>query len=253
MDRRQMLKVTGATLAGASMLGVQALAGERNNEKSNSKSEKKKALIIGAHPDDPDTGCGGTILVLKEAGYEVVAIYMTKGEGGIVGKSHAEAAAIRVEEAKNACKVLGIRPVFMTQIDGNTEINKARYVEMREVIAQEKPDIVFTHWPIDSHPDHRVCSLLVYDAWRRLGYNFELYYFEVMSGMQSQLFQPTDYVDISKVIELKRKACYCHVSQGMESIYEDWHTPMEHFRGLEFRCKHAEAFIHLRRDSNDIL
>ena len=74
-----------------------------------------------------------------------------------------------------------------------------------------------------------------------------------MSGLQSQLFQPTDYVDISKVIELKRKACYCHVSQGMESIYEDWHTPMEHFRGLEFRCKHAEAFIHLRRDSNDIL
>ena len=139
------------------------------------------------------------MLVLKEAGYEVVSVYLTKGEAGIVGKSHAESAAIRVEEATCASQMLGARPVFMTQIDGNTEINKERYVEMRELIAAEKPDVVFTHWPIDSHADHRVCSLLVYDAWRRLGYNFELYYFEVMSGMQTTLFHPTDYVDISKV------------------------------------------------------
>lgn len=145
-----------------------------------------------------------------------------------------------------------VRPVFMTQIDGVSEINKARYAEMRELIAKESPDIVFTHWPIDSHPDHRVCSLLVYDAWRRLDYNFELYYFEVMSGTQTQLFQPTDYVDISDVVEQKRRACYCHESQNMAPLYEGWHIPMEKFRGLELRCPAAEAFIHLRRDKNYI-
>jgi LmbE family N-acetylglucosaminyl deacetylase len=42
---------------------------------------KKKVLVIGAHPDDPETGCGGTMVWLKEAGCEVVAVYMTKGEG----------------------------------------------------------------------------------------------------------------------------------------------------------------------------
>lgn len=249
-----MLKMTGTALLGTALLGPSVLAAETGAEekKANKKSRRPKALIIGAHPDDPETGCGGTMLALKKAGYEVVAIYMTKGEGGIVGKSHDEAAAIRVPEAKAACKILGVKPIFLTQIDGNTEINKARYVEMREAIAAEQPDIVFTHWPIDSHPDHRVCSLLVYDAWRRLGYNFELYYYEVMSGLQSQLYQPTDWVDISEFADQKYEACCCHVSQGMDDIYE-WHHDMERFRGRELRCKRAEAFIHLRRDDSDIL
>lgn len=251
MERRDMLKIAGTAIAGATILGTKAFASENNTSNTTSKGSRK-ALIIGAHPDDPETGCGGTMQLLRQAGYDVVAVYMTKGERGIEGKSLDEAATIRVEEAKNACKILNARPVFMTQIDGDTHINKERYAEMRELIRQENPEIVFTHWPIDSHPDHRVCSLLVYDAWRRLDYKFELYYFEVMSGTQTQLFAPTDYVDISAVAEKKKTACMCHVSQNMEPLYNDWHIPMEEFRGLEFRCKHAEAFIHLRRNNNDI-
>lgn len=249
MDRRKMLKIGGTAIAGAAILGTQSIAANTKVEK---KETPKKALIIGAHPDDPETGCGGTMILLKQAGYQVVSVYMTKGERGITGKSLNEAAEIRVKEGTEACKILGAQPIFMTQIDGDTEINKARYVEMRELIAKENPDIVFTHWPIDGHPDHRVCSLLVYDAWRRLGYNFDLYYFEVMSGTQTQLFSPTDYVDITSVAKQKKEACFCHKSQNMEPLYEEWHTPMEQFRGLEFRCKHAEAFIHLRRNDSDI-
>ena len=247
MNRREMLKTASAAIAGTSLLGMEALASNTNT----GTSPVKKALIIGAHPDDPETGCGGTMLVLKQAGYEVVSVYMTKGEAGIPGKTHEESSAIRVAEATKASEMLGARPVFMTQIDGSTEINKERYVEMRELIAAEKPDVVFTHWPIDSHADHRVCSSLVYDAWRRLGYNFELYYYEVMSGMQSQLFQPTDYVNISSVAKQKREACNCHVSQDMEAVYE-WHDLMERFRGIEFGCKAAEAFIHLQKNKNDL-
>lgn len=242
-----MLKTAGAAIAGTSLLGMETFASNPGAGIASS----KKALIIGAHPDDPETGCGGTMIRLKQAGYEVVAVYMTKGEAGISGKTHEESAAIRVKEATKASEILGVRPVFMTQIDGNTEINKERYVEMRELIAAEKPDVVFTHWPIDSHADHRVCSTLVYDAWRRLGYSFELYYFEVMSGMQTTLFHPTDYVDISKVADRKREACYCHKSQDMDGVY-DWHGPMERFRGMEFHCQRAEAFIHLRRTDSDL-
>lgn len=245
MNRREMLRVTSAAVAGASMMGLNAFAATET-------PQKKKVLVIGAHPDDPETGCGGTMLWLKEAGCEVVAVYMTKGEGGISGKTHSEAVAIRVPEAQKACEILGVRPVFLSQIDGHSEVNKERYQEMRDVIAAENPDVVLTHWPIDSHPDHRVCSLLVYDAWRRLGH-FELFYFEVMSGVQTQLFHPTDWVDISKVAEQKRAACYCHVSQAMPELYEGYHDPMEVFRGLEARCKRAEAFVHLRRTGNDLL
>ena len=74
-----------------------------------------------------------------------------------------------------------------------------------------------------------------------------------MSGTQTQLFQPTDYVDISSVADLKRRACYCHVSQDIVPLYEKWHDPMEQFRGIENHCARAEAFVRLRYDGGDIL
>ncbi len=208
--------------------------------------KKKKVLVIGAHPDDPESGCGGTIILLKEKGYDVMCVYLTRGEGGIPGKSAQETAAIRTKESEEACRIMGVRHRFLTQIDGATEINKERYDEMLQLITDENPDIVFTHWPIDGHRDHRICSLLVYDSWRRSGYNFDLYYYEVMTGTQTQMFTPTIYVDISKTAEKKAKASYAHKSQFIEQdvdVLKLWHIPMEKFRGLEYKTSAAEAFI----------
>lgn len=212
----------------------------------------KKALVIGAHPDDPETIAGGTMLILKSLGCEVVSIYLTGGEAGISGKDATEAAAIRHRESAEACRVMGIRHIFMDQVDGNAEVTKERYAQMKDIIEREKPDVVFTHWPIDSHRDHRVCSILVYDAWRQLDHSFDLYYAEVMSGLQSQNFVPTDYVNIDAVVDKKHEACLCHVSQGMPEILDKWHTVMERFRGLEFHCNAAEAFVKQLWTSSDI-
>ena len=202
----------------------------------------KKVLIIGAHPDDPETMCGGTMQKLKTMGAEVVSVYLTSGEAGIKGKSHEEARTIRQAEARQACEVMGVRPIFMTQIDGNAEINKARYAEMLALIEAEKPDMVITHWPIDSHRDHRVCAVLVYDAWRQSGYSFDLYYGEVMTGLQTQNFTPTLWVDITDYHNKKVEAYMCHQSQGMNEVRK-YHDSMERMRGMEIRTKHAEAFI----------
>ena len=236
-----------ALIVGFTTFSSQAFAQNNTTEKA-----PKKVLVIGAHPDDPETTCGGTMILLRQAGYEVVTVYMTRGQSGIKGKSHEEAAAIRTQEALNACKVMDTRPVFLTQVDGNAEINADRFKEMRDIIEQEKPDMVFTHWPVDLHRDHGICASLVLEAWKKLKYNFDLYFFEPMSGAQAQMFSPTDYVDISDVANKKREACDCHVSQGMDDIYEGWHDAMERFRGAEFHCKRAEAFVHLRRNDSDI-
>ncbi len=72
----------------------------------------KKALVIGAHPDAPETIAGGTMLVLKSLGCEVVSIYLTGGEAGISGMDATEAAAIRHRESTEACQVMGIRPIL---------------------------------------------------------------------------------------------------------------------------------------------
>lgn len=202
----------------------------------------KKVLVIGAHPDDPETMCGGTMIKLRELGADVVSAYLTGGEAGIPGKSHEESRAIRRAEAQQACEAMGVRALFMTQIDGNAEVNKERYAEMKSLIEREKPDMVITHWPIDSHRDHRVCSILVYDAWRQSGYSFDLYYGEVMTGLQTQTFAPDHWIDITEQHEQKVKAYYCHQSQDMP-VVQEWHDAMEVLRGMECHAKYGEAFV----------
>lgn len=217
------------------------------------KSTYKKVLFIGAHPDDPETCAGGTMILLKQLGCDVVSVYLTGGESGIKGKSHEEAAAIRRIESADACKVMGVRSLWVGQIDGFAEVNLERYAQMKAIIEAENPDAVFTHWPIDHHRDHRACSLLVFDAWRQLDHSFELYYFEAMTGLQSLNFTPDEYVDISTTVDLKHQAIMCHRTQEPEWMLNEWHIPMEKMRGNEFQCRAAEAFVHQRWRTSEIV
>lgn len=241
ISRRSMLKTAGSSV-GMAVLGVPVFCMGKEQKRMQSKV-KYKVLIIGAHPDDPETGCGGTMTLLSKAGHEVVSVYLTRGEAGIRGKTHEQAGQIRTKEALDACKIMEARPEFLGQIDGNCEITSERYTEMYDFIQKEKPDVVLTHWPIDGHRDHRICSVLVFDAWLMMNRSFNLYYFEVESGQQSQHFAPTDFVNIESVLDEKHKACYCHASQNMDIVFQDYHTLMEQFRGLQSNCKYAEAFI----------
>ena len=242
LSRRNVLKLSGAAALGLTVFPAEA--------KENRASERKlKIVVVGAHPDDPETGCGGTMSLLATEGHEVVSAYLTRGEAGIHGKTYEEAARIRTNEALEACKIMKAKAVFLKQIDGSCEITAKRYTEMYDFLKAEKPDLVFTHWPIDQHRDHRICSVLVYDAWLNLKKEFELYYFEVESGGQTQNFPPTNFVDITPVIEMKHAACNCHVSQDMAHVYSEYHEQMEKFRGLQANCKYAEAFIRHNQSS----
>jgi len=210
----------------------------------NSSSDKKlKIIVTGAHPDDPETGAGGTISLLSKAGHEVIVYYLTRGQAGIEGISHNKAASIRIQEAKEACALLGAKPVFGNQVDGATEITAKRYKEVADFIYHEQPDMVFTQWPVDSHRDHRICSNLVYDAWLYAEKKFDLFYYEVLTGTQTQNFNPTIFVDISAEVATKHKACFVHKSQFIEKNYPNDHGLMEKFRGFQMQAKYAEAFV----------
>jgi len=184
---------------------------------------------------------GGTIALFAAAGHEVVSLYLTRGEAGIAGKTHEQAAAIRTEEATKACAILGARPRFLTQVDGAAEITPARYAEVLRVLEEEKPDALLVHWPVDTHRDHRIASVLAYDAWLALGRAFDLYYGEVLTGEQTQQFAPTHRVDIGAAVEKKRAACFAHASQGPDEFWPQ-HDRMQRFRGLERGSAAAEAF-----------
>jgi len=185
---------------------------------------------------------------LSADGHDVTIIYLTSGEAGIAGKSHAEAASIRTKEAIAACTILKAKPIFAGQIDGAGMVDNAWVIRMQDLITAEKPDIVFTHWPIDSHKDHQAASLLTIQTWVRSGKKFELYFFEVCTGSQTMGFKPTDYVDITSTKDQKRKALFCHTSQNPPGIYVSSdcnHGMMETFRGIEMETTAAEAFVRM--------
>jgi LmbE family N-acetylglucosaminyl deacetylase len=204
-----------------------------------------KVVCVGGHPDDPESGCGGTLARFSAAGHSVTIIYLTRGEAGIPGRSHSEAADIGSKEAIEACKILNTNPVFAGQIDGDTVMNNEWVHKLQEMLNQENPDIIFTHWPLDSHKDHQIASLLTIQCWIRAKDKFDLYFFEVCTGEQTMIFKPTDYVDISATQEQKRKAVYSHASQDPPGIYQCGHAAMEEFRGRELGVKAGEAFVRM--------
>jgi LmbE family N-acetylglucosaminyl deacetylase len=231
-----------AGFTGALMMGMPSM-GEATIGSPSKPVSKMKVVVVGAHPDDPESGCGSSISLYSDLGHEVVIVYLTAGEAGIDGKSASEAAAIRTVESRNACAILKARPVFAGQIDGNTEVTPAQYNRFSQILEAEQPEILFTQWPIDSHRDHRAASLLTYDYWLRSGKRSGLFYYEVETGTQTQNFKPTHYVDISQTEDRKRAACFAHASQKPETTFYPTHDRMQRFRGMEFGCHAAEGFV----------
>ncbi len=246
ISRRTLMARTGQAAIAA--LGLPLLS----DGAGQASSRKLKVVVAGAHPDDPESSAGGTMARYADLGHEVVALYLTRGEAGIPGKSHQEAARIRTVEAENACAILKARPVFAGQIDGSGEVTNETYRQFGKILAAEKPDLVFAPWPVDTHRDHRATSLLVYDVWQRMNQKFELYYTEVESGMQTQTFRPTWLVDISTTEARKRQACYAHASQNPDDFY-GVHELMNRFRGSELGVKYAEAFVRHQQDGRETL
>src|SRR2546422_9264404 len=208
---KQSLALAAPTVLAANALPLAAA------EPDSGAARKLKVVCVGGHPDDPESGCAGTLTRYSELGHSVTIIYLTRGERGINGKSRDEPARIRSAECEAACKIMGAKPVFFGQIDGATELNKTRVDAMTRLLSAENPDVVFTHWPIDTHLDHQVASFLTIRAWMALR-RPQLYFFEVNSGSQTEGFLPNDYVDISSLREKKKAARLAHVSQDGEAI-----------------------------------
>ena len=236
-SRRKFLQEAALALPAAALTSTGA-----DGETSDSGAKKLKVVVAGGHPGDPEYGCGGTVARYTAGGHAVTLLYLNRGEGGIPGKTPQQAATIRTAEAQKACELLGARPLFADQIDGQAIVDKAHYDSFARILEAEKPDVLFTQWPIDGHPDHRATSMLCYEAWLRAGKSFGLYYYEVSDGEDTLMFYPHDYVDISAVEARKRAACYAHASQTPDRFYA-LQDQVARFRGVEGGTAAAEAFV----------
>jgi LmbE family N-acetylglucosaminyl deacetylase len=232
---------------GSSLLIPAAAGAQAGRSGTAAPARPLKIVCVGGHPDDPESGCGGTLAAYAAAGHRVTVIYLTRGERGIAGRSLDQAARTRTAEAEEACRILGATLRFAGQVDGATEVTPAEIERMTMALRSEAPDVLLTHWPLDSHPDHQVACLLAVRGWYALEQKFPVYFFEVNAGEQTIGFRPTTYVDITATREVKMRALFAHRSQDGEAIYRDYHEPMEKFRGREIGAAAAEAFVELVR------
>ena len=198
-----------------------------------------KIVVAGGHPGDPECGCAGTIARYTDLGHQVTLLYLNRGEGYCGSAALSRCAEIRTNEATEACRILKARPVFANQYDGRAIVDDEHYQAFSRILIAEKPDIVFTQWPIDKHRDHRALGALTLDAWLKSGKNFALYYYEVAED--TSMFTPGDYVDISTVEGRRRAACYAHASQQPGKWYPK-QVEITRFRGSQSGSAQAEAF-----------
>ena len=236
-SRRDMLASAGVM---AAAVAASSVVGEDPSSHSSKATKKFRILVTGGHPGDPEYGCGGTIAMYADLGHDVALLYLNRGDPNEVPSD--QRIFPRVTEATKACAILKARPLFAGQIDGHAVVDAAHYEAFRKILATEKPDAVFTHWPIDNHADHRAMSLLVYDAWINAKKSFALFYYEVSSGEDTIQFSPTHYVDITKAEPRKRSACFAHASQSPDHFYKLQDT-VARFRGIESGRPLAEAFV----------
>jgi len=115
------------------------------------------ALAVGAHPDDVELACGGTLLKLVALGYRVGVLDMTRGEMGTRGT-----AEIRAREAQAASREMKLTLRDNLELpDGHIWLTEESRVKMARKIRLYRPRVIFTHYWEDPHPDHvHTCQIV---------------------------------------------------------------------------------------------
>ena len=214
-------------------------------------------LVFGAHPDDVELGCGGTVIKLISQGKKVAIIDLTKGELGTRGTPQT-----RKEECKNATKILGVEiRENMDFKDGFFENDEKHKLALIKKIREYCPEIVIANAPSDRHPDHGRASQIVLDAcflsglekvetkqkiWRPKA----IYHY-----IQFNNSKPDLVVDISSQMDKKLEAVTAYKTQFYDAKSKEKETIISKkgfLKSVKYRaqdlgrlshCKYAEGFI----------
>lgn len=216
-----------------------------------------KVLAVGAHPDDIEILCAGTLARFARDGHEVVMAHASVGDKGHGEIEHHEVGQVRQAEALEAAAVVGASSVTMGFRDGEIAVNDENMRRVVDVIRLVAPDLIITHHFDDYHGDHNAVTRLVVDGsfLASLPYYITslpahatacpIFFMDTLAGIG---FEPTDYVNISDTIHLKKAAMERHQSQitwlreHHSSDILDFIDTVAAFRGLQCGAQYAEAF-----------
>ena len=194
---------------------------------------KVDILAIGAHPDDVELGCGGTLAKLISEGKKVAIVDLTQGELGTRGTN-----VTRAQEAASASEILGISARENLKMKDGFILNSEEYqVQIVKMIRKYQPEIVLANAVDDRHPDHAKAAKLVSDAcflsglvkieteldgenqkqWRPK---------QVFHYIQWKHITPDFVIDISNFMEKKIEACLAYKTQFYDPNSNEPMTPI---------------------------
>jgi LmbE family N-acetylglucosaminyl deacetylase len=185
-------------------------------------TKKLLILAVGAHPDDVEICCGGTLARYALAGHHVMMGYATNGDKGHLRIPPAELAVIREKVARAAAAVINAE-VFWTGLpDGELFYDRPTRQVFLDMVRQARPDIILTHWEEAYHPDHVATGQLVFSAtyigtvphiktqYPASETVARIYYMDVSHDVRAEA---AEYVDVTEVYEAKRQMLAAHTSQ----------------------------------------
>lgn len=177
-------------------------------------------MAVGAHPDDVELGCAGTIYNHVQQGQKVAIVDLTEGELGSRGTI-----ATRYAEAEVAKQILKVEYRYNLQMaDGFFEHNQANILKLIEVIRLHQPDVLLANAPEDRHPDHGRAGKLISDAaflsgLRKIETTHDGKVQEswrpkrVFHYIQDRFLEPNFIVDISNSMDIKMKSVEAYGTQ----------------------------------------
>jgi LmbE family N-acetylglucosaminyl deacetylase len=197
----------------------------------------RRILAIGAHPDDLELGCGGTLAKLADSGHEIQALVITNGERGGDREK-------RSGEAENGGRFIGATGVEVLDFT-DTRLPEWEYEigdAIEQVMSRVDPDLVLTHSANDQHQDHLAVHRATLRAARQ--HSAVLCY---ESPSVTDAFRPTVFVDIEDYVEVKSAAVEAHRDQRAKPYM----TPervraLATYRGGQAKVGRAEGYEPVR-------
>jgi LmbE family N-acetylglucosaminyl deacetylase len=207
--------------------------------------EDMKILVFAAHPDDAEWAVGGSICRYTDAGHSVHVVNMTNNH------------TARVACAQETNKLLGCTCEFLDFNDLVTEESTPHYLGVRfdpehlaivrQKIEEHHPDLVWAHWPVDTHPDHVATGSLVLRATDQIrlaaDWHPELWFFAPTVGYQAVCFRPDHFEDITPYVERKKQAMLIYEKVVSIMQYYVTEETAHRYYGYLSGFTYAEAFI----------
>jgi LmbE family N-acetylglucosaminyl deacetylase len=224
----------------------------------------KTVLSLGAHPDDAEFFCAGTLALLHKKGWQVHIATMTPGDCGTVEYTRQEISRIRRAEAAKGASILGGNYHCLECDDIFIVYDRPALLKAIELVRKVRPSIVLTCSPADYMVDHEMASKIAQTACFACGVvNVEtpgvepfepipyLYYFDPADGKDKlgTQIKPSTIVDVTSVMQTKEKMLCCHQSQrnwllkhhGMDN-YVIAMKKLGEKRGEQIGSRFAEGF-----------